>query len=205
MDKNGSENPWKIQSIYDFQYFNCPSCDFRNHAKQGFVDHVHEIHPDSIQHLLNVKDNSLADVVFPNIKDVIKEEVIVEEFSIDPIKLENQGFSRTEIETPNDGDNKYLIIKESVKKQNDKNEIEDGSDRKEFESVNEGTKHHKDNFEIVHEGLVQNVEFKSVMCNICCKIFDKMHDWQNHIETVHENYVNLDQKVDKKSQTPIKD
>ena len=45
------ENPWNIDSIYDLQYFNCPSCIFKDHSKQEMVNHVFEFHPDSIHHL----------------------------------------------------------------------------------------------------------------------------------------------------------
>ena len=77
------ENSWHIKSIYDLQYFICPSCDFREHSKQEFIDHVFDIHPYSTEYLMNVQDNSLADIVFPNIKDEVKAELIVEESSID--------------------------------------------------------------------------------------------------------------------------
>ena len=68
MTTEDMDNPWHIQSIYDFQYFNCPSCIFKNPSKQEFVNHVYNIHPNFIDHLFNVKDNSLEDIVFPNIE-----------------------------------------------------------------------------------------------------------------------------------------
>ena len=74
MVAENNENPWHIESIYDLQYFNCPSCIFRNHSKQEFIDHAYEIHPDSIEHLFNIKDDSLADIIFPNYE--IKEEFV---------------------------------------------------------------------------------------------------------------------------------
>ena len=94
MNSEDIENPWHIQSIYDFQYFNCPSCIFKNHSKQEFINHIYGIHPDYIYHLSNVKDNSLSDVVFPDdlIKE-IKEEPFFEDSYEDPleqqIKIEN--------------------------------------------------------------------------------------------------------------------
>ena len=59
------ENPWNIQSIYELQYFNCPACDFKNHSKQQFVNHAYEFHPDSIEFLINIEDNSLSELVLP--------------------------------------------------------------------------------------------------------------------------------------------
>ena len=59
------ENPWNIQSIYEFQYFNCPSCVFKNHSKQEFVKHAYEFHPESIDYFTNICDGSLKDVECP--------------------------------------------------------------------------------------------------------------------------------------------
>ena len=43
------ENPWTIYSIYDLQYFICPTCEFKNQSKQDFINHVYEIHPEAIK------------------------------------------------------------------------------------------------------------------------------------------------------------
>ena len=59
------ENPWNIRSIYELQYFNCPSCIFRNISKQEFVNHAYEYHPESIDYLIKIDDDSLSDVLCP--------------------------------------------------------------------------------------------------------------------------------------------
>ena len=59
------ESPWNIQSIYELQYFNCPSCAFKNHFKQEFINHAYDIHPESIEHLKNIDDKSLVDLLLP--------------------------------------------------------------------------------------------------------------------------------------------
>ena len=59
------DNPWKITSIYDFQYFNCPSCVYKNNSKQEFINHAYEVHSDCVNHLDNVDDDSLEDVSCP--------------------------------------------------------------------------------------------------------------------------------------------
>ena len=45
------ENPWDIKSIYDLQYFNCPSCCYKFESKQVFVCHAYDTHPDSVYYL----------------------------------------------------------------------------------------------------------------------------------------------------------
>ena len=59
------ENPWNIESLYDLQYFNCPSCSYKNSSKQDFVCHSFDTHPDSVDYLRNIVDGSLSDILCP--------------------------------------------------------------------------------------------------------------------------------------------
>ena len=59
------ENPWNIESIYELQYFNCPVCIFKDHSKQELIYHAFENHPDCINYLEKITDNSLKDVSLP--------------------------------------------------------------------------------------------------------------------------------------------
>ena len=59
------ENPWNIESLYDLQYFNCPSCSYKNSSKQDFVCHAFDTHPDSVDYLRNIVDGSLSDILCP--------------------------------------------------------------------------------------------------------------------------------------------
>ena len=57
------ENPWNIDSIYELQFYNCPCCVFKDHSKQTFINHAINHHPEAVNSLTNVKDDSLSDVV----------------------------------------------------------------------------------------------------------------------------------------------
>ena len=59
------ENPWHVKSIYEFQYFNCPNCNYKDQSKQEFIYHAHEIHPEAINHLNVIQDGSLRDIICP--------------------------------------------------------------------------------------------------------------------------------------------
>ena len=59
------ENPWNIHSIYDLQYFNCPSCTFKNKHKQEIIIHASQYHPESIKFLSDISDDSFVDVWCP--------------------------------------------------------------------------------------------------------------------------------------------
>ena len=66
------ENPWNVQSLYDLQYFNCPSpfCIYKNNSKQKFINHVYNAHPEKIYYLKNIKDGSMDDITCPwNLKN----------------------------------------------------------------------------------------------------------------------------------------
>ena len=59
------ENPWNIQSIYELQFFICPSCSYKDQSKQKIIDHAYEIHPYSVNFLSKFDDNSLRDILCP--------------------------------------------------------------------------------------------------------------------------------------------
>ena len=58
-------NPWDVRSLYELQVYDCPECVFQDWSKQSFVDHAAKYHPDSVQYLSNINDDSLQDVVCP--------------------------------------------------------------------------------------------------------------------------------------------
>ena len=60
------DNPWSVTSLYEFQYFNCPSCPlFKVVSKQEFVYHAFNTHPKSIEDLEKISDGSLNDILLP--------------------------------------------------------------------------------------------------------------------------------------------
>ena len=56
---------WNVESIYQFQYFNCPICPFKNEFKQDFVNHSFISHPESANYLKKISDGSLYDIISP--------------------------------------------------------------------------------------------------------------------------------------------
>ena len=61
-------NPWSVNSIYDFSYFCCPECENSKYElKQDFVNHALSAHPNSIDPIHHeIIDGSLNDVVLPD-------------------------------------------------------------------------------------------------------------------------------------------
>jgi hypothetical protein len=64
---NDEKNPWKIQSLYELNYYICPSCSFKNHSKQILVNHAYEVHySHAMKYLDGIKNhNSFSDVILP--------------------------------------------------------------------------------------------------------------------------------------------
>ena len=56
---------WNVESIFEFQYFNCPICPFKNELKQDFVNHSFISHPESVNYLKKISDGSLYDIISP--------------------------------------------------------------------------------------------------------------------------------------------
>ena len=76
------ENPWNVQSLYDLQYFNCPSCAYKNKSKQKFVSHAYQFHPAEAQHLTDIKDDSMSGINIP-IDDDVEVKIKHEQFDYD--------------------------------------------------------------------------------------------------------------------------
>ena len=82
------ENPWNIQSIYELQYFNCPSCVYINRCKQDFVNHAYEFHPESNIYLAKLDNESINDIICPwDVKSIKTEEFIIGNLSEDPLSI----------------------------------------------------------------------------------------------------------------------
>ena len=99
---------WDVQTVYLFQYFNCPECMFKVQEKQLFINHACESHPESIGYFNNIKDGSLDDVIVPYIiSDDVYPQVKVEEIAEDDeeedtkVDIEDHNFdSSDELEEP---------------------------------------------------------------------------------------------------------
>ena len=59
------ENPWDVESFYEFRYYNCPSCSNRYTFLQDFVNHAYDAHPESINYLRKISDESVYDRFVP--------------------------------------------------------------------------------------------------------------------------------------------
>ena len=59
------ENLWDVESLYEFQYFNCPICVYKHVSKQDFVYHTYNSHPESIEYFKKINDGSLNDILSP--------------------------------------------------------------------------------------------------------------------------------------------
>ena len=90
-----SGNPWNIQSLYELQFFNCPSCGFKDKSKQRFIDHAYKSHSDSINILLNIDDKSLTDIICPWKIINIKKEPSNSEIIEDPLKIDELNGEKT--------------------------------------------------------------------------------------------------------------
>ena len=77
------EDPWSIQSLFELQFFVCPSCAYKNNSKQEFVYHAYNIHPESIEKLKIINDDSISDVNCPWNEIEIKEETVSEQTDIE--------------------------------------------------------------------------------------------------------------------------
>ena len=187
------ENPWNIQSIYDLQYFNCPVCIFKDPSKQDIINHAYDYHPESIEHLMNINDNSLMDISLPwhiNVKKEIKTE---EEFFENPVDfdypmnidcipdIENENNYDEEIEDTFMVKQEEIEHVEKIRSIIYKCKICD----KIFDRLGNYSLHNKQ----IHGGQkdqkCEKIRLKVYSCEICNKHFDRLGDLNSHNKQRH--------------------
>ena len=63
---NNYVSPWDVESLYEFQYFNCPTCSYKHQSAQDFVDHAFNTHPESKNSFINISNHdSFSDILSP--------------------------------------------------------------------------------------------------------------------------------------------
>ena len=159
-------NPWNIKSIYDLQYFVCPSCIFMDPSKQNIIYHAYEFHPESIDNLDNINDDSLSGVIIPWKMVEIKKE---------------QSEVKEEIDYNNDKNN-YCNDKYGV----DPTMVEvcmkfENAEQSDF------NKETKNSTKIKKSSEVNT----NVSCEYCNKEFSKSRNLKRHIASLHEGVKNF--------------
>ena len=171
------ENPWNIASIYDLQFFNCPTCDFKDYAKQELVNHAYDFHPNSIPFLVNIKDESLQDVIFPwDTKEIKKEpEVSITEIDIGDIK--------TEVVKEELNDDYYIHDPEYTNPENVNMEFHCAVCNKDFPT------------QIKYKYHIKTVHGESVKCEKCNKVYKSLKYYKKHFRYAHEGVKNYNCKL----------
>ena len=70
------EYPWDVESLYELQYFVCPSCHYKHGSKQDFICHAFDNHPECVIFLKKISDGSINDILCPWDSTDIKNETI---------------------------------------------------------------------------------------------------------------------------------
>ena len=101
------ENPWDIESIYVMQYFVCPSCTYKHISKQDFVCHAFDNHPESVNYLKNISDDSFNDILCPWDSNDFKTEEIDENIDLNDHKIETSDNLNEIVMSPLNDSSKY--------------------------------------------------------------------------------------------------
>ena len=64
-DHNIVTSPWDVESLYEFQYFNCPTCPYKHKSAQDFVDHAINTHQESKNHFMNISNHDSFSDIWP--------------------------------------------------------------------------------------------------------------------------------------------
>ena len=189
------QNPWNVRSIYELQYFNCPSCVFRISSKQEFIQHAYEYHPDAIEYLMKINDNSLSDIICPWIE--IKKEL--NEISTNTFYPTHFLLGTHSEENPVDQSSR-IDVKTEFLEQNLTEIQSEGLDsksnlKKQMKITPKGMKNFKcetcgKGFNL-RGGLTRHIQFvhegiKNFVCMTCGKDFVRSSDLKKHVISVHK-------------------
>ena len=176
------ENPWRITSIYSLQYFDCPTCMFKDQSKQNFINHAYETHPEAIDDLRNISDGSLNDILCP--------------WDLAEIKIEEQLPVKCEIKDEIEASDSEIYIPKIVVEEDDP-DWDNGQDEKctiddrrncEICNAELATIYHLiRHIETVHE------DQKNYHCYECEKSFGYQKTFQKHMRRVHKSNSNVNQ------------
>ena len=175
------ENPWNIQSIYELQFFNCPTCDFKDYSKQELVNHAYDFHPNSIPFLVNIKDESLTDVIFPWDAKEIKREPEVE---ITEINTENIKTEAVKEEFNDINEDCFMQFSEYLNP--------DDIINAEFfcEKCN---KYFPTNIKL--QNHIKKAHGETVKCEKCNKVYKSLENYRKHVKYSHEDVRDFECKV----------
>merc|ERR1740129_192143 len=188
--KQESWNPWYVSSIFEFNYFCCPECDFstksdfKKESIQDFVNHASSKHPRALDSLQQIYDGSLDNITFPVINATgIKEEP--QDYELAESEFDAHNFVQTELYQP------YSDVERDVLKKKRKNNVsgvisEEQKKPKAFKcnicgkgySGLSGLHYHKS---FVHEGKAIS------RCHICLRKFQSEESLKIHIKMKHDN------------------
>ena len=202
------ENSWDVESIYEFQFYNCPTCEFKHYTKQDFVNHAFNTHTESVQDLRKISDGSLSDIFPPwNSNDITSSESKDANF-IDEIQIPNMVEAKNQC-----GDNILEIVpgltEENNIAENSESTIDDpleldkpilkntndehliflcGHKNCKFSSQSsidlENHRQQLNHCEIEKTEKSNNTEIR--ICTNCNESFSNINDLQVHIDKVHE-------------------
>ena len=207
-------HPWELSSLYDFQFFCCPECDYKVQERQYFVNHAYWTHPDSVKFLSVIEDGSLYELSLPWIKTIeldeqllvdVKDEIILKKdiAAVKPAKKRKVKIKEeSDDDYFDDEDEDYTPVKRPYRKRSSLIECDQcGED---FENVADLSQHvaehHADmssqikceDCDIVcSSGSVLNTHYKvdhgKTICDICSKICESKNDLKDHMGEKHAN------------------
>ena len=180
------ENPWNVHSIYELQYFNCPSCEFKDHSKQQFINHAFGCHPISIDCLSKINDGSLKDIACPWVIQGIKiEDNFADNVLEDPLEMGTCSSTDYLLEKNKDIKTPDNLHTENVKKSSRAFTCNKTYKCKECEMTFGYYKELRKHLVSIHEVN------KTPKCDSCEKTYSSFRSLDKHVRKVHKGIMNF--------------
>ena len=211
------KSPWNIESLYNLQFFNCPSCIYKHDSKQDFICHAYDTHPESVDYLKNISDGSISDILCPWESNQYGEYEIKKEAE-DPLEVASENESSGEYHQKylDDEDENFDITENNKEIPNPFNDcfvpLIKLKEEDIFDADSQGVLiKHSPNDMIVDNDIKNKIidpdwkfqdtkEPKRFMCDLCVpeKWFTRKLSLQKHISAFHEDKSDIDYEDPKK-------
>ena len=188
-------NPWKVESVQEFAFLNCPECEFKDKDEENFQDHAVKYHPKSSvlfknasDIIISEQDSAIGSIIVNDI-EINNEDVKI--FQIDPVNYSTtaQTIFTQELEAYGNGQNPEFYIQ--VLENENVAPVENQA-KKSFVNVaplqEYDLKHTKERKERSVQALINvleelgNDEYKCITCD---KGFPKAIEMKKHCQQEH--------------------
>jgi hypothetical protein len=195
-------NPWKVQSIQDFNYFCCPECVYRSKQEIPFQEHALQNHEESKTFFHNVSDLS----------NLVKQEIFDDDHYYDQFSYvePNDHFNNETISDPSETENditlkkvKTELLPSDLELKNYYEKISEIDDRKSEFSVDSIENEQAFQHLKQKRNIIKEENQRKFQCKYCIHFYSVETSLKKHVTKCHSDIIHDDEICTEEVETKI--